>query len=430
MRIPNWLALTLIIGAIFLGAVGAMWGAIEAVALAATLLPAPPEPFATIGVIVAKIGLIVFGFVMGLASLMTLFGDRKQSARIQNRLGPNQAQFFGQSLIGLPHFIADGIKMVLKEDVVPDDANKLLHTAAPALMLIPALVGWAAVPFMDYYCHAPSDPEAARMAIQASYPFEVCKTQTSNYFQIMHVNSGLLFAFAIVSIEVYGNAIAGWASNNKYSLLGGIRAAAQMISYEVSLGLSLAGILMIYGTLDFREMVVHQAELAWGWLPLWGVVVQPLAFFLFFLAGMAETKRAPFDLPEGESELVAGFFTEYSTMKFGVIQVADYAATVFLGGLTAVIFFGGWHVPFLYADGFYFGGLAGEPTLSLPYHLVVATRLVAMCFKIVVLVWLQFMLRWTLPRFRYDQVMMLGWKVLLPAALANLLITALIVSIF
>jgi NADH-quinone oxidoreductase subunit H len=293
-------------------------------------------------------------------------------------------------------------------------------------MLVPALVGWAAVPFMDYYCHG----GAEAIQVSSSYPFEVCTAETSNYFQIMHVNAGLIFAFAIVSIEVYGNAIAGWASNSKYSLLGGLRAAAQMISYEVSLGLSLAGILMIYGTLDFREMVLYQGDLAWGWLPMWGVVVQPFAFFLFFLAGMAETKRAPFDLPEGESEIVAGFFTEYSTMKFGVIQVADYAATVFLAALTAVIFFGGWHVPFLYADGFYFGGLGGEPTLAMPYDLVVALRIVAMCFKVVVLVWLQFMLRWTLPRFRYDQVMMLGWKVLLPAALANLLMTALVVSIF
>ena len=378
-----------------------------------------PEVLITIIKIVA----IVFVFVMGVASLLTVLGDRKQSAKIQNRVGPIQAQFFGQSLAGIPHFLADGIKLILKENTIPDGANKLLHTIAPALVLVPALVGWAAIPFMDHYC-------AGEVEVLANYR-EVCHGEWKNYFQIVDLNSGLLFAFAITGISVYGSAIAGWASNNKFSLLGGLRSSAQMISYEVSLGLSLAGILMIYGTLDFNEMVIQQGTMLWGWIPLWGIVMQPVAFFLFFLAGMAETKRAPFDLPEGESEIVAGYLTEYSSMKFAAMQLAEYAATVFIAALLAVMFLGGWQVPFLYADGFYFGGIA-DPSLhiSMPYWLVIILRIGAMCLKVIVLVWLQFMMRWTLPRFRYDQVMVLGWKILLPLSLANLLITALIVAIF
>lgn len=374
-------------------------------------------------IILIKIVAIVFVFVMGLASMMTLLGDRKQSAKIQNRIGPSQAKFFGQSLVGVPHFLADGLKMILKENTIPDGANKFLHTLAPALIFVPALLGWAAIPFMDHYC-------AGEVQVLANYQ-EVCHGEWKNYFQIMDLNAGLLYAFAVASIGVYGAAIAGWASNNKFSLLGGLRSSAQMISYEVSMGLSLAGILMIYGTLDFNEMAIQQGTHLWGWLPMWGIVVQPVAFFLFFLAGLAETKRAPFDLPEGESEIVAGYITEYSSMKFAAMQLSEYVATVFIAAIIAVVFLGGWQVPFLFADGFYFGGIA-DPTLhiSVPYWLVIVLRVLAICTKIVVLVWLQFMMRWTLPRFRYDQVMVLGWKILLPLSLANLLITALIVAIF
>jgi NADH-quinone oxidoreductase subunit H len=374
-------------------------------------------------IILIKIVAIVFVFVMGLASMMTLLGDRKQSAKIQNRIGPSQAKFFGMSLAGIPHFVADGIKMILKENTIPDGANTFLHTLAPALIFVPALVGWAAIPFMDHYC-------AGDIQVLANYS-EVCHGEWKNYFQIMDINAGLLFAFAIASIGVYGAAIAGWASNSKFSLLGGLRSCAQMVSYEVSMGLSLAGILMIYGTLDFNEMAIQQGTHLWGWIPMWGIVVQPVAFFLFFLAGLAETKRAPFDLPEGESEIVAGYITEYSSMKFAAMQLSEYAATVFIAAIIAVVFLGGWQVPFLFADGLYFGGIA-DPSLhvSMPYWLVIVLRVMAMCLKVIVLVWLQFMMRWTLPRFRYDQVMVLGWKILLPLSLANLLITALIEAIF
>ena len=382
-----------------------------------------------------KIVVIVFVFVMGVASAMTLLGDRKQSSAIQNRIGPNRARLPGinHALLGFPHFIADGIKMILKENIVPDGAHRGLHLIAPGLVFLPALLGWAAVPFMDQYC-------TGTLEMTAGYR-EICVDgEWRNYFQIMNYNAGLLFAFAIASISVYGAAIAGWASNSNFSLLGGLRSSAQMISYEVSMGLSLAGIIMIYGTLDLQEMVRQQGYLLGGWLPMWGIIVQPLAFFLFFLAGMAETKRAPFDVPEGESEIVAGYITEYSSMKFAIMQLGEYAATVFIAALIALLFLGGWQASFpllwnanaagltilpLFGDTFHF---ANE---DIPYwhHTLVALRVFSMVTKVLFLVWLQFMMRWTLPRFRYDQIMVLGWKILLPLSLANLVVTAFIVAI-
>ncbi len=372
-----------------------------------------------------KIVLIVFGFVMAVASLLTVLGDRKQSAKIQNRVGPSRARLFGTNILkntGIPHFLADGIKMVLKENTVPEGANKWLFNMAPALVFLPGLFAWAAVPFADPWC-------TGEIVVTQDYQ-EICRGgEWKNYFQIMDINAGLLYAFAIASISVYGAAIAGWASNSKFSLLGGLRSSAQMISYEVSLGLSLAGIILIYGTLDLNHMVQMQGQQLWGWLPMWGFFLQPVAFFLFFLAGMAETKRSPFDLPEGESELVAGYITEYSSMKFGVMQLGEYAATVFIAALAAIMFFGGWQVPFLYGDGFHFGVPTGTPDIAVPYIVVVVLRIISMIVKILFFVWLQFMMRWTLPRFRYDQVMTLGWKILLPLSLANLLITALVAAI-
>ncbi len=388
----------------------------------------PPEVLKAL-IELVKITLIVFVFVMGLASLMTLLGDRKQSAAIQNRVGPNRARlpFIDSPLIGVPHFIADGIKMILKENTVPNGANRRLHLIAPALVFMPALLGWAAVPFMDTYC-------TGELQMGPGYR-EVCVGgEWKYYFQIMNFNAGLLYAFAIASVSVYGAAIAGWASNNNFSLLGGLRSSAQMISYEVSMGLSLAGIIMIFGTLDLNEMVRQQGYLLGGWLPMWGIVVQPLAFFMFFLAGMAETKRAPFDLPEGESEIVAGYITEYSSMKFGSMQLGEYVATVFMAALIAVLFLGGWQAsfPFLWnanAEGLTFLPWLTDFTIPLPYWLLILMRVISMLTKTVILVWLQFMMRWTLPRFRYDQVMVLGWKILLPLSLANLVVTAFIVAI-
>lgn len=396
-----------------------------------------PEPLIEL----LKIVVIVFVFVMGVASAMTLLGDRKQSSAIQNRVGPNRARlpFINHHLLGFPHFLADGLKMILKENIVPDGANKWLHLIAPGLVFLPALLGWAGVPFMDMYC------SGGTLEMGEGYR-EICVGgEWKNYFQIMNFNAGLLYAFAIASVSVYGAAIAGWASNNNFSLLGGLRSSAQMISYEVSMGLSLAGVIMIYGTLDLQEMVRAQGYLLGGWLPMWGIVVQPLAFFLFFLAGMAETKRAPFDVPEGESEIVAGYITEYSSMKFAIMQLGEYAATVFIAALIALLFLGGWQASFPLLWNANAAGLTLLPFADISFgafdlhfaneeiaywhHILVALRVFSMVTKTLLLVWLQFMMRWTLPRFRYDQIMVLGWKILLPLSLANLVVTAFIVAV-
>ncbi|TVR03229.1 MAG: NADH-quinone oxidoreductase subunit H [Deltaproteobacteria bacterium] len=373
-------------------------------------------------IILLKIVVVVLLFAFPIGSLMTLLGDRKQSSLIQNRIGPNRARLPGinHPLVGIPHFLADGLKMIFKEDIIPRQANRFWHTLAPAISLFPAIALWAVIPFSDHYCTG--------TATMVDYRDVCVDGAFYNLFSISNLEAGLLYVFAISAVSVYGAAIAGWASNSKFSLLGGLRSSAQMISYEVTMGLSLAGILIIYGTLNLNEMVVVQGQLLWDWLPMWGIVVQPLAFFLFLAAMMAETKRAPFDVPEGESEIVAGYFTEFSSMKFAVIQLSEYVATVFVGSLVSTVFLGGWQVPWLYGDGFYFGN-TDEPSIPLPYWLVIVLRVGSFSIKTLFILWLQFMLRWTLPRFRYDQIMTLGWKILLPLSLANLVITAFVVLV-
>jgi NADH-quinone oxidoreductase subunit H len=370
--------------------------------------------------ILAKILAVVLGFAFPLGAALTLFGDRKQSSLIQNRVGPNRARlpFIPAALLGIPHLIADSVKMIFKEDVIPDRANRFWHTLAPALSVFPAIALWAVVPFNDFLCLGESSPQL----VDGVYR-DVCTGRSLNLFSIADLDVGLLYVFAISSISVYGAAIAGWASNNKYSLLGGLRSSAQMISYEVSMALSILGLIILYGTLNLNEMAALQGNLLFGWLPAWGIVLQPLSFFLFLVIMMAETKRAPFNAPEGESEIVAGYFTEFSSMKFGVIQLSEYIATVFVGALVSTLFLGGWQVPWLFADGFHFG-TDGGVDVALPYAAVLALRGGSFVVKTLFIVWLQFMLRWTLPSFRYDQIMRLGWKVLLPLSLANLFVTA------
>lgn len=373
-------------------------------------------------ILLLKIGVITLGFALPLGGLLTLYGDRKLSALIQNRVGPNRAKVFGlqSTFFSLPQFVADGIKMLFKEDAMPDNADRFWHFVAPALALLPAIALWAVIPFGDLYCTG---------TVEVKDYLDVCVAgEQKNFFSIANLDAGLLYVFAISSISVYGAALAGWSTNSKFALIGGLRSTAQMISYEVTMGLSLAGAMLIYGTLNLNEMAQQQGALLGGWLPAWGIVYQPVAFFVFFIAMMAETKRAPFDVPEGESEIVAGYFTEFSALKFGAIQLSEYVGTVFVGALVATIFFGGWQVPFLFGDGFHFG--PGGVDVALPYEAVVALRLLAFVAKTLLLVWLQFMLRWTLPRFRYDQIMNLGWKILLPVSIANFVITAIVVLAF
>ena len=217
--------------------------------------------------------------------------------------------------------------------------------------------------------------------------------------------------------------LAGWASNNNYSLLGGLRASSQMLSYELSMGLSIIGILMIYQSAQLDVIVRQQGELLWGFLPKWGIVLQPLAFLLFLGSALAENKRVPFDLPEGESEII-GYFVEYSSMKFAMFFLAEFVELIVVSGLTVTLFFGGWQVPYLQADGLYWPWGLVWP---LPGFLVTLIQVGTFCFKVLVGCWILLLIRWTLPRFRYDQVMRLGWKLLLPLALANIFITAIVV---
>jgi NADH-quinone oxidoreductase subunit H len=256
--------------------------------------------------------------------------------------------------------------------------------------------------------------------------------------QVANLNIGILYVFAMGSLGVYGIVIGAWASNNKFSLLGGVRGSAQMISYEVAMGLSVMGILMVYGTLELQEIARGQGTLirellpeSWrflkaaiGWLPAWGIFLQPLAFLLFFTAAVAETKRVPFDLPEGESEIVAGYHVEYSGGKFLMFFAGEFAEIVTAAALMTTLFFGGWQVPYLLRDGFHFpwGG-----TWLLPHLAVALLQVGAFAVKVVFFCWLQILLRWSVPRFRYDQVMRLGWKMLLPLALFNVIVTALVI---
>jgi NADH-quinone oxidoreductase subunit H len=256
--------------------------------------------------------------------------------------------------------------------------------------------------------------------------------------QVANLNIGILYVFAMSSLGVYGIVIGAWASNNKFSLLGGVRGSAQMVSYEVAMGLSVMGILMVYGTLELQEIARGQGTLirellpeSWrflkaaiGWLPAWGIFLQPLAFLLFFTAAVAETKRVPFDLPEGESEIVAGYHVEYSGGKFLMFFAGEFAEIVTAAALMTTLFFGGWQVPYLLRDGFHFPWGA---TWLLPHLAVTLLQVGAFALKVVFFCWLQILLRWSVPRFRYDQVMRLGWKMLLPLALFNVIVTALVI---
>ena len=340
--------------------------------------------------------------VLTLTSLLT-WQERKQSAVMQDRLGANRAPILGIRAFGLCHILSDALKMFFKEDYVPPGGDKLLHTAAPFAALFFALMSFAAIPFGD--------------SIQiAGRRIELL---------VLPLNVGVLFVFAMMSMGIYGTFLAGFSSNNKYAFLGGLRASSQMISYEITMGATLVGLFMVFGTLDLAEINRAQGSLLWGWLPKWGIVLQPLGFLLFVTAGMAETKRVPFDLPEGESEIV-GYFVEYSSMKFGAFFMTDFVETILIAALIATLFFGGWQVPYLQSDGLH---LPGGAFFALPHLAVVLLQMAAFAIKVVFFCWFLLLIRWTLPRFRYDQLMRLGWQFLLPISVFNIFATALVLVI-
>lgn len=354
-----------------------------------------------------KLALLVLLVVMPIASLLTWM-ERKQSAMMQDRIGPNRAGILGWRGWGIPHFVADAVKMIMKEDFVPAKANRFLFTLAPLMAIIPVFVTFAIVPFGATVC--------PHQLLQVVTNDTTCRDAIP--LQTARIDVGLIFYFAIASLAVYGTTLAGWASYNKWSLLGGLRASSQMMSYEVTMGLAILGAFLVFGTLEPNAMVLAQ-----GPNPIdWGIVKQPLGAVLFFTAAMAETKRTPFDLPEGENEVI-GYFVEYSGMRFGIFFLAEFIEVVFLSAIMATVFFGGWQVPFLYTDGFHFA----DHTWQLPHVAVLILQTTAWGLKVIIGCWFQLLVRWTMPRFRPDQLMSLGWKRLLPISLANILITAFVV---
>ncbi|UCE18195.1 MAG: NADH-quinone oxidoreductase subunit NuoH [Gemmatimonadota bacterium] len=321
--------------------------------------------------------------------------ERRGSGFIQDRPGPNRIPIFGRRNAGLIQPVADVVKLFLKEDIIPANVNRTLFLLAPFLVVFVAFTTFAVIPYGDVL-------EIGGMTIP---------------LQVADVNFGLLYIFALASFSVYGVLLAGWSSNNKYSLMGGLRCSAQMISYEIAMGLSVIGILMVFETLRLNEIARAQGNLLFGFLPAWGVVLQPLGFILFLVAAFAETNRTPFDLPEADSEIVAGYHLEYSSIKFAMFFMAEYMAMVVASGVIVTLFFGGWQIPWL-------------PTATLVAAVgpivTALLQIAAFAAKLFFFLWFFVWVRWTVPRFRYDQLMGLGWKVMLPLALLNIFVTGII----
>lgn len=336
-------------------------------------------------IVVSVIKSAITLFVLLTAVAYTVWLERKVVGHMQNRWGPTRVGPFG-----LLQPAADGIKFLFKEDLTPPHVNKPLYIAAPLIAVIFALTSIAVIPI-------------GNSITIAGYSIPL---------QITDVNIGLLLVLGVTSMGVYGVALAGWSSNNKYSLLGGLRASAQMVSYEISLGLSLVGVLIMAGSFSLRDIVNAQSGHFWGFIPRWNIFQgQFIGFFVYLMAAYAETNRIPFDLPEAETELVAGYHTEYSAMKFAMFFMAEYANMITVACLATLLFFGGWHGP-----------VFGPPILQalLPVFWFTA--------KVFVFLFIYIWVRGTLPRFRYDQLMAFGWKFLLPLALVNLVATAIAVA--
>jgi NADH-quinone oxidoreductase subunit H len=344
-------------------------------------MPLPLHIFILVSVI--KSALILFILLTAVA--YTVWLERKVVGHMQNRWGPTRVGPFG-----LLQPAADGIKFLFKEDLTPPHVYRPLFLAAPMIAVVFALTSIAVIPFGTSFTIS-------------GYTIPL---------QITDVNIGLLLILGITSVGVYGVALAGWSSNNKYSLLGGLRASAQMISYEISLGLSLVGVLILSGTFSLRGIVESQQGFFLGFLPRWNIFPQFFGFFCYLMAAYAETNRIPFDLPEAETELVAGYHTEYSAMKFAMFFMAEYANMITVACLATLLFFGGWLGPDF--------GTQGPVKVILPVLWFVA--------KIFVFLFVYIWVRGTLPRFRYDQLMSFGWKFLLPLALVNLIATAIAVA--
>jgi NADH-quinone oxidoreductase subunit H len=355
--------------------------------------------------------------LMGFGTILT-WVERKQAAVMADRIGANRAYIripgTQVKLVwwGLFHGMADGLKMLVKEDWKPRTYDWYAYAVAPWVVFTPVLLVFAVVPFGGTLRPAELFAPLAAWFGDKSYPM-----------QIANLDGGLLIIFAFSGMTIIGAMLAGWSSSNKFSLLGALRAGSQMISYELVLGLTLLGLILVYGTVNLDEMVRHQSGTVLGFLPAWGIVYQPFAATLFLTAAIAENKRIPFDLPEAESELICGYYTEYSAMKMGLFMFAEFIEIAIIGALFTTLFLGGYNLPFMNDAGFAF---PGGGTAAMPHGAVVVTQMTTFLAKVFLLCSFQILIRWSLPRFRYDQVLAFAWKFLFPLALANLVVTAVV----
>lgn len=328
---------------------------------------------------------VIFAVTLGIAAYST-YGERKIAAFIQDRIGPNKAGPFG-----LLQPLADGLKMLMKEDFVPQSSNKFLFSIAPGLSMLTALMVSAVIPWGKSLIIGGKE-----ITLQAT-----------------DINVGILYILAVVSLGVYGIMIGGWASNNKFALMGALRASSQMISYELPMGMSIVALLMVTGTMSFNEIAAQQS----GWNGMqWNIIYQPLGFVIFLICAFAEANRTPFDLPECEAELVGGYHTEYTSMKLGFYLFGEYTHMFVSSAIISILYFGGYNFP---------GIISLYDTL--PHNIVTLIGVAVLMAKTLFFIFLFMWVRWTIPRFRYDQLMNLGWKKLVPLAIVNIIITAAVV---
>lgn len=364
------------------------------------------------------VSLVYIAYAVG---LLLTFGtvltwvERKQAAIMADRIGANRAYvripFTQVKLIwlGLFHGLADGLKMLLKEDFKAVPYDRLAYALGPWVTFVPVMLVFAVIPFGGTLDPGRLFPSLADWFDGRTYPM-----------QIAPIDAGLLVVFAFSGITIIGTMLAGWSSDNKFSLMGALRAGSQLISYELVMGLTVLGLLVIYGTVNLVSIVEQQSGTVLGFLPAWGIVYQPFAALLFLTASIAENKRIPFDLPEAESELIAGYFTEYSAMKMGLFMFAEFIEIAIVAALFTTLFLGGYNLPWMSDTGFM---LPGGRIVEMSHGWVVLIQVLTFLLKVFLLCSFQILVRWSLPRFRWDQLLRFAWKFMLPLAIANLVVT-------
>jgi NADH-quinone oxidoreductase subunit H len=362
----------------------------------------------SLGLVIAKVvlALLILPMMLGLISYLILL-ERKTAAWIQDRIGPNRT---GPK--GLLQPLVDGAKFILKEEFIPANADKFLFILAPIAILTPVLVGYAVIPWGGI--------------LRAGSSFLGFWTFPENFpFMVSNASVGVLVVPAMAGLATYGIVLGGWSSGSKYSFLGSLRATAQMLSYEVPLALSLMCVLLTVGTLNLETMIASQAHYWFGIIPKWNIFIHPVAAFIFTTAIFAEANRTPFDLPECETELVGGYHTEYSSMKFALFFLAEYASMITGSAVMVALFLGGWHLPWI--DHLIYGRFVDQPEIG--GWIDVLIKFVVFWGKVVCFLFFYMWVRWTLPRFRFDQLMNLAWRGMIPVSLAALLLTSVVVYV-